>query len=76
MVTKKTGWVVALGVVVSLAATGCGADTKKELRQRQNRSRRQRQRQRQHQRQRKNRLHSSSCSIPQAVLKSRRSAIW
>lgn len=30
MVTKKTGWVVALSVVVSLAATGCGADTKKE----------------------------------------------
>jgi multiple sugar transport system substrate-binding protein len=30
MVIKKTGWVVALGVVVSLAATGCGADTKPE----------------------------------------------
>ncbi|NOV03496.1 ABC transporter substrate-binding protein [Paenibacillus planticolens] len=30
MVVKKTGWVVALSVVVSLAATGCGSDKKPE----------------------------------------------
>ena len=30
MVSKKTGWVVALGVAVTLAATGCSSNEKPE----------------------------------------------